>query len=425
MHHYGGLPLFGAVLSLLGMAGLLSLVWGVTAALTRLVSPALAVWLLPAAWTALEALRQFPPYVFPWNPTAAACAAWPPALASLPVWGATGLGWAMVAVGAGGWGLARRATRRSGAAAVAAALALVVAFSALAPAPQLRGEPIDVALLQPGTGLEERWNPANWQEIVARVWRLTHEAAAEGAELVLWPEGAVPFHVEGDVEARRQVTALAADLDLKIVLTSFGSTADGGYTNSAFLLDGNGLAPVRYDKVRLVPFGEYVPPIFRFAFTESLVREVASFTPGDAPRLLPAQVPLGVAICYEVVFADLLARQVRLGAEILTTVTNDGWYGFSWAPQQHFAQAVLRAVETRRWLARAALSGISGFVAPDGRVTQRLEVGDSGLLLAEVQPMSGMTPRARWGEWWGAACGLATLALLVAARFRRVTARKR
>ena len=93
-----------------------------------------------------------------------------------------------------------------------------------------------------------------------------------------------------------------------------------------------------------------------------------------------------MAVCYEVVFEDLMAREVRDGAELLATLTNDGWYGYRWAPRQHFAHVVLRAVENRRWFARAALTGISGFVAPDGRVLSRLEVGEHGLLVAELWP---------------------------------------
>jgi apolipoprotein N-acyltransferase len=133
-----------------------------------------------------------------------------------------------------------------------------------------------------------------------------------------------------------------------------------------------------------------------------------------------------VAICFEVVFPDLVAREVRLGAHVLTTLTNDGWYGFSWAPHQHFAQVRVRAAETRRWFARAALTGISGFVDSSGRVVARLEVGDSGVLIETVQPMIGLTPRARWGDWWALLCAVATGVILMISRRRRSRApRKR
>jgi len=168
-----------------------------------------------------------------------------------------------------------------------------------------------------------------------------------------------------------------------------------------------------------VPFGEFVPRWARFAFTESLVREVGAFTPGAAPSVLQATAPLGVAICFEVVFPDHAAAEVRAGARVLTTLTNDGWYGFSWAPRQHFAQVRLRAAENRRWFVRAALTGISGFIDPSGRVVSRLEVGESGILVDGVQPMTGLTPRARWGDWWAVLCAVATVAMVVAASRRK------
>jgi apolipoprotein N-acyltransferase len=416
MHDYGGLPLAGAVVSLLVMSGLLGLTWAAAAVATSRTTPAIRVALFPAVWIALEAWRQWMPYAFPWNTTAAAFAGSPEALASLPVWGATGLGWAATAIGAALWGLARRETRAAGIAGGAVALLLLVACTVLAPAPGVGEAELLVAVLQPGTSLEERWDPSTWPEILARVWRQTHEAAAAGAELVLWPEGAVPFVLEQDDQARSEMVHLARSTGTQIVVNSVGSTADGGYTNAAFLVGGDGLAPERYDKVRLVPFGEYVPALARWAISDSLVREVAAFTAGDGPVLLPARAPLGVAICYEVVFADLVAAQVRSGARVLVTLTNDGWYGTSWAPEQHFAQAVLRAAETRRWLARAALSGVSGFVTPSGAVHSRLEVGDSGVLLASVTPASELTLRTRWGDWWAVVSVVAAIVLLITAR---------
>jgi len=412
MHVFGGLPLPLAVVSLLVMAGLLGLTWAATATVAWLARPALRVWLLPLAWTAFEAFRQWPPYQFPWNPTAACLAAWPAALGSLPVWGASGLGWALTACGAGLWGLLRGETRRSGAASLGTVALLLALATALSPPPRPVGEPVAVAVLQPGTTLEEKWDPEQWDQIYARVFRLAADAAAAGAELELWPESAVPSRLDLDPGLESALTALTGRLGVEAVVNSIGATDDGGYTNAAYLVSGAGVSPERYDKVRLVPFGEYVPLLGRFAFTRSLVREVPSFTPGDEVRLLPARVPLGVAICYEITFADLVAKQARLGAGLLGTVTNDGWYGFSSAPAQHFAQAVLRAAESRRWLARAALTGISGFVDPTGRVTQRLDVGRPGFLLERVQPMAGLTPRSRWGDWWGVVCAVVSLVAL-------------
>jgi apolipoprotein N-acyltransferase len=292
----------------------------------------------------------------------------------------------------------------------------LAAAVAVSPRPVPAGPGVTVAVVQPGTTLEEKWDPSMGREVADRVWSMTAEAALMGADVILWPESAVPYSLENDPNYREMVENFAHEFDVEIVLNSIGPVAGGGYANSAYLVTPDGVAPTRYDKVQLVPFGEYVPPWARLAFTESLVREVGAFTPGDAPVVLPASVPLGVAICFEVVFPDLVAREVRGGAQVLATLTNDGWYGFSWAPLQHFAQVRLRAAETQRWFARAALTGISGFVDPMGRVLSHLEVGQSGVLVETVVPMRGMTPRASWGDWWAVLCAVGVVGGLVWSR---------
>ncbi len=404
MHGFGGLPWAAAVLCLIVMAAYLALPWAAVGAVVALVERPWRPWLLPLAWTATEAVRQWPPYSFPWNPVAAAFAGQPTLLGSLPVWGASGLGWAAVMVGSGLWALARPATRRAGAVALCSALVLTVLATALAPAPVAVGAPLRVLLVQPGTTQAERWNPAMSDELAERVWQLSRSGSE--VDLVLWPEGAVPWTLERDGAYLEQVKILADELGAPILLNSVGPLPVG-YANSAYLVDERGVVGQRYDKVRLVQFGEYVPLLGQLAFTKALVRDVPSFTPGAGPVVMAAAAPLGVAICYEIVFADLVAAQVRAGATVLTTLTNDGWYGVSWAPSQHFAQAVLRAAETRRPVVRAALTGISGIVDAAGRVQQTLPVGATGVVAGAVQPTAGLTPRVRFGDWWALRAGVA------------------
>ena len=417
MHHYGGLALWAAALSLLAMAAILGAAWAVVTGLIARVGPPWRIWLLPALWVAVDALRRLPPIQFPWNDPAAVLSSLPALLGSLPVWGATGLSWALLSGGAAAWGLLRRDRRPAAAALGIAAVGLGVAFTALAAVPLDAGSPLRVAVLQPGTSLEEKWDPSQWREISDRVWALTRQAADAGAELVLWPESAVPFRLDADPAYRDLVTGLAHQLEVEIILNSVAAV-DGGFANSSFLVTGDGVAARRYDKVHLVPFGEYVPAWAELVIADALVREVGRFTPGRSVQPLLARVPAGVAVCYEVVFPGHSVAAVRGGAELMTTLTNDGWYGFSWAPVQHFAQVRLRAVEVRRPWARAALTGISGFVDPGGRVLASLGVGEQGLLVADLAPVSGLTVRARWGDWWAWLCAAASAALLAVGRNR-------
>lgn len=419
MHHYGGLPRYAAMNALLGMAAVLGLFWAISVGLASLLPRAWRIWFLPPVWVAITFLHRYPPLGFTWTSAESACVEWPWLMASLAVWGGSGLAWWVAAVGAGLWGLLRSGTRASAVAALAFTGVAVSLASILAPRPAPSGEPVAVAVLQPGTSLEEKWDPSQSRVIADRVWAQTGAVAVRGADVVLWPEGAVPFRFDADEKYRDAVELMARELEIDIVLNSIAEIAEDRFANSAFLVTPDGISPSRYDKVHLVPFGEFVPAWAQFAFTQSLVREVGGFSPGRDPRPLPSRAPLGVAICFEVVFPSLTAGQVQNGAGILSTLTNDGWYGYSWAPKQHFAVVRLRAAESRRWFARAALTGISGFIDPFGRVVSSLDVGENGFLIEEVQPMTGLTPRVRWGDWWVQLCALAAGGMLFELRLRR------
>jgi len=155
-------------------------------------------------------------------------------------------------------------------------------------------------------------------------------------------------------------------------------------------------------------------------FLRPLVREVGSFSPGDNPLPLPSPLgPVGVAVCYEVAFPDLAADEVRHGASVLVTITNDGWYGDSAAPRQHLALAMLRAAENRRFMIRAANTGISAIIDPTGRILERLEMGRSGMLLCKVAPLYVVTPAARFGDAIRSALGAAGAGVILAGVWRR------
>ena len=424
MHHHGGLPLLAAIGCLVGMGAYLGLLWAIAAGVSSLVPAGWRIWLFPVAWVAATVLQRYPPYGFTWTGPAAAFVGWSWLMDSLSVWGSTGLEWWVVAFSSAVWGLFQFGSRRSAGAALVFSVATLGLTIVAAPAPVATGESLRVVAIQPGTSLEQKWDPSQAGEIAERVWSMTADAAVRGADLVLWPESAVPYRIDADPAYREVVEQMAGQFDIEIVLTSGASLAGGGYANSAFLGTREGVSPVRYDKVHLVPFGVFVPRWARLAFTDSLVWEVGAFTPGRQPAVLPARVPLAVAICFEVVFPDLTAAQARGGAQLLTTLTNDGWYGFSWAPRQHFAQVRLRAAETRRWFARAALTGISGFVDPTGQVVSQLDVGETGFLTESVQPMKGLTPRVRFGDWWAILCAVAAVVIPVVSRVRRKPQRR-
>jgi apolipoprotein N-acyltransferase len=140
------------------------------------------------------------------------------------------------------------------------------------------------------------------------------------------------------------------------------------YLNSVFLLDAKGAVKGRSDKVHLVPFGEYVPLKRFLPFLDKLVVGIGDFSPGVINPLPLNGYRVGVLVCYEAIFPELARESVRQGSDLLVNVTNDAWFGNSSAPWQHLAMVRFRAVENRVWVARAANTGISAFIAPSGQV---------------------------------------------------------
>ncbi|MFZ5786095.1 MAG: apolipoprotein N-acyltransferase, partial [Acidobacteriota bacterium] len=398
LHRHGHLWLPLSIVALFVMAALMGLGWAVAAWGVSMVPRSWQVAVLPLALCAFEQIQHLPPWIFPWNPAAAVLTSVPALLAPAPVLGTAGLSLLVYFAGAGA-GAAIDPRRRRGGAVALVAVVLTFAMASLA-APPFRpsGPPVPVAAVQPNVPLEFRWDEDNLEDIETRVMRLSAEAAGAGARWIVWPESAVPRVLERDGTWRAGLERFTREHDVWLLVGSIGLGPDeGSYSNSVFSLSPAGLLPWRYDKTHLVPFGEYLPAAVRWLLPRALVREVGSFTPGASALPLPSPAgPAGVAVCYEVAYPSLYADEVARGASVLVTITNDGWYGDSAAPRQHMALAMLRAAENRRWLVRAANTGISAVIDPEGRVSARLGLDREGTVLASVQPGSGATPAARW-----------------------------
>jgi apolipoprotein N-acyltransferase len=187
--------------------------------------------------------------------------------------------------------------------------------------------------------------------------------------------------------------------------------------NSAFLVSADGQILDRYDKIHLVPFGEYIPLRTILKFLDKLVVGIGDFLPGNAPEVM--QGPggrFGVVICFEVIFPDLVRRFVDLGADYMVTITNDAWFGRSSAPYQHFSMVVFRAVENRVYFARAANTGISGFIDPFGRVLQKSGIFTEEAVTGEIRTGGPRTFYTAYGDLFAQACVILALFAPVFAR---------
>ena len=213
--------------------------------------------------------------------------------------------------------------------------------------------------------------------------------ACRPGELVVVPESAFwPWSLQ-------RTPALADDLaDLRAggcdVLLGSPRWQDDRVFNSVFLLDDDGRH--HYDKRRLVPFGEYVPFRDLLPFAGTLARNAGDFSAGEAHDPLPwGEHAIGLAVCFEVIFQNEMAATVAAGADLLVSITNDAWYGDSWAPWQHLRAARFRAAENARPLYRAALTGVSAVISPDGHVVDQIGVGERGTLRVEASPRDATT----------------------------------
>ena len=290
-----------------------------------------------------------------------------------------------------------------------------------------RGEPVRVGVLQGNVLQEQKWDPSLRGAITDLYLDMTRQALRQGATFILWPESSYPVPFADDLVGGAAVRRLAKESGATLLVGSdqvepIPASPDAHrpsarYYNAAYLVTPDGATAAVYRKMHLVPFGEYVPLKKLLFFVGPIVEAVSDFSPGTEPVLLPVgRHRASTAICYEVIYPDLIRRFVSDGSELLTTITNDAWYGRSSAAFQHWDQAAMRAIEEGRFLARAANTGISGFVDPYGRVLTRTPLFESAVRVEELRFLTDRTIYNRIGDLVAWLSLLVTAAALIATR---------
>ncbi|HVE70746.1 MAG TPA: apolipoprotein N-acyltransferase [Thermoanaerobaculia bacterium] len=430
MSHYGGLPHTVGVLLLIAMALILGLYGGLFAWLVKRfrLGPRFLPWLaIPLAWAAGEYARTYLLSGFPWNLIATALIDYPSFVQLDRFAGPYFLGALVVLPSVVIAWLVTQRVAGVGRVIVVGALGIImlVWWGTGLVATKLIARPrgaatVTAALLQPNIAQEMRWDESNVLRIYQQMIGMTIEAADRGAKIVVWPESTVPLSYTETHFYRSEIEELSRRYDIDIILGSVATdpSKPNRLWNSAFLASG-GRTIGHYDKIRLVPFGEYVPLRRVLFFAEKLVRAVGEFEFGSNDFPLGGKLKYGPAICYEIVYPQISRTQVKNGADVLVTITNDAWYDGS-APAQHLWQARMRAVENDRYLLRSATTGISAFVDPTGQVQSWIPMGKEGIIYAKFEPRTEKTPYVRFGDWfaWAAIAGVA-FALFIARR--RVT----
>jgi apolipoprotein N-acyltransferase len=429
VRQFGGLPAPVAVvvagLLVAYMALFVAGAASVTAVLVRRLGVT-GLWLAPAAWVSFEYLRGFLFGGFPWIPLGNSMVTLLPVAQLASALGVYGLSLFVAVINAGfaAAALAAGRTRLISAAAPIALIAVVSVWGGLRVSSAVltrEGSPVKVGLVQANIAQADKWNPARAGTIVERYLEMTRQAAAGGADLIIWPESATPFYFDEEPTGQKLVrdAARAAGRPLLFGSDEMERGATARYFNAAFMLDSSGATAAVYRKIHLVPFGEYVPFQDALFFVKPLVEAVSAFTPGTRVTMMPAHGHMmSTAICYEVTYPSLIRQGVLNGAELLTTITNDAWYGESSAPFQHFEMAAMRAIEQGRYLVRAANTGISGIVDPYGRVLARTRLFETATIVGEARFLQSRTLYARMGDR-AAHAAIVLTALALAAALRR------
>jgi apolipoprotein N-acyltransferase len=315
----------------------------------------------------------------------------PSLLRLAPITGVYGLSFVLAMLGCAFAAVALRRPRRE-----LAWLLLIAPVFALPALPAATPGTESVRVVQPNIDTEAEWTP---ESLRALEQQLEIFSRSQTGPLLVWPEAPAPFY-PADRTFREYLTDVARSTHAYLLMGGVGLDPDGQ------LLD-------RYEKIKLVPFGEFVPP--PFGWVNRITKEAGDFAPGNRIVIFQANGHrLGAFICYESAFPDLVRQFARDGAEVLINLSNDGYFGHSAAYAQHLEIVRMRAAENRRWILRATNDGITAAIDPAGRVTERLppytELAAT-MHLSYIQPTTPYTRHGDWFAWSSLVIGLAAMML--------------
>jgi apolipoprotein N-acyltransferase len=328
------------------------------------------LFFLPASWVLLEYLRSYLFTGFPWALIGFSQYKNLPIIQVADITGAWGICFLVVLVNAALYLFLRRQAGIKIILITLLGLGLFLGYGFIKlnskPDKCATQEQLKVSVIQGNILQDLKWDRAAATFIQNRYQGLTVAAAVDKPELIVWPESSVPGLWGRDEAEFEEVFSLGRQLNINLLVGAV-SYFNQKYFNSALLINPQLAVPEVYSKLHLVPFGEYVPLKNILPFLETIV-PIGDITPGREYTVFKQPANFGVLICFEDLFPEISREFIRRGARFLVNITNDAWYKESSAPYQHFAASVFRAVENRVYLARAANTGISGFIDPTGRI---------------------------------------------------------
>ena len=418
---YGYLPIYIGISSMLLLAAYLSLYTALFAmGIVFLRSRGHALYLAaPLLWTSLEYVRSHFLTGFPWENLAYSQYLFGNIIQIADITGIYGISFAIVLINAVLYNTVTARFRRRTfpvieIAAACAVMLLLYGYGHFRTAGIQQSlnsaSSMEVALVQGNIDQSIKWDE-QYQSQTLDIYRSLslHSIPAQGG-LVVWPETAAPFYFEHPGPLRETVVQLARISGRAMLFGSPRSEEKTGklsLMNSAYLLSPDGAIAGRYDKVHLVPYGEYVPLRQLFPFIGKLVAGVGDFRPGGGYEPLVSDGRrFGVLICYEGIFPEAARNYKRNRADLLVNITNDAWFGKTSAPYQHLSMTVFRAVENRLYLVRAANTGVSAVIDPTGLILSRTDLFERTVLRDKVKFIDESTFYAAYGDLFVYLCGL-------------------
>ena len=424
MHYYGGLHPVLALLLLIAFALYLGLYHGIFGALvawaarSRVGFSRRALVLVPFLWVSVELARS---YVtgFPWDLLGTVQVDNIPLARLASVTGVYGLSFEIALVNAAFAAAFLVPPRKRKGMLLAGVVATVALQAGRWMAPESAAVNSTATLVQQNIPIrQEPWTISYYEQTLQELGRLSVPPPDSGAapRLIVWPESPAPFFLNDD-RFVQTISEIAKRGNAYVVAGSLGVRAKAqpgkpeDLYNSAVLIGPDGNIASRYDKVHLVPFGEYVPFKELLAFAKSLTSEVGNFSAGT--QRVPLEMgghKVGVFICYESVFPGEVREFADNGAQVFVNISNDGWFGNTGAPLQHLNMARMRAIENKRWLLRDTNTGITAVIDPDGRVVQQAPRNERAVLEAHYDVISETTFYTRYGDWFPIGCAIISIA---------------
>ena len=269
-----------------------------------------------------------------------------------------------------------------------------------------------VSILQGNIDQYKKWDEKYEQEILDTYTELATRPSSLAPDLIVWPESSVPGFLKNDKKLYNWISDIAQKTKTQHLVAS-NDYKNGKLYNSAFLVTSDGKITGEYSKNHLVPFGEYMPLRNFLSKFIKVVNEIGEFSPGEKQNVVNStDGKLGINICFEAIFPNEVRKSVKNGAEILVNLTNDAWYLKTSAPYQHFTMNVFRAVENRRFVVRAANTGVSGFIDPSGRIQSKTEIFTTTVLTDKIQPLQELTFYTKFGDIFAYLCIIISIILL-------------